>query len=330
MTPSAELQNFVDTFSKEVCYGIEWGLAKSGSLECKSYYNPQWRIEAVKNKGLDGLYTNESSTYIFVPGQGMVGKAFEKQEVIFCEDLQTLSSNEIIDSVSLADHTAFIRADLAKKFGIHSAVFMPVASGVFEVGSTQKVAALSELKASQPGQAMSPPAPHSAVLEQIVEKSGGACYGIEWTLSCSGRLECKSYYNPRWRVEAVQKSGLEGLYTSESSTYTFLPGEGMVGKAFAKQEILFCEDLQSLSIDDIMDAMSLTDHCGFRRVDLAKKFGIHSAVFMPTANGVLEVGSTNQMASLPDLLSDATAVLRQVISPSVVDMAGLGQTTTKS
>jgi len=330
MTPSAELQNFVDTFSSEVCYGIEWGISESGRLECKSYFNPQWRIEAVKNKGLDGLYTAESSTYTFVPGQGMVGKTFETQEMTFCEDLQALTPDEIKDVVCHSDHKAFLRVDLAKKFGICSAVFMPTARGVLEVGSTQKVAALSELKGSFQRQATPPPEPHSAVLEQIVENAGGACYGIEWTLSRSGRLKCKSYYNPQWRVEAVRHNGLEGLYTTESSTATFLPGEGMVGKAFAKQQMLFSEDLQSLSSDDIMDAMACADHEVFLRADLAKKFGIHSAVFMPMANGVLEMGSTQQVANLSNLLSDAVAVLHEFIAPSVLDMAGLGKKATKS
>mmetsp|Transcript_39259 Transcript_39259/g.83633 ORF Transcript_39259/g.83633 Transcript_39259/m.83633 type:complete len:104 (-) Transcript_39259:56-367(-) len=103
-----------------------------------------------------------------------------------------------------------------------------------------------------------------------------------------------------------------------------MPGEGLVGKAFANQQIVFSEDLQALAQTELMDAITLGDHTGFFRTDLAKEYGIHSAIFMPTANGVLEVGSTQQVARAFDLLSNAATVLPQIISPATLHSAGLG------
>jgi len=251
-----------------------------------------------------------------------VGKAFANQQMLFSGDLQALAPDDIKDAMFCGDSTVYLRVDLAKKFGIHSAVFMPTADGVLEVGSTQKVASVSDLilnDSSPTCQVIQPPAMHSAMLGEIVEKSCGGCFGIEWMLSENGCLVCKSYYNPPWRIEAVQKKGLQGLYTSESSTYTFLPGEGLVGKAFANQQMLFSGDLQALAPDDIKDAMFCGDSTVYLRVDLAKKFGIHSAVFMPTADGVLEVGSTQKVASVSDFLSGAKDVLQHIVPESILE-----------
>ena len=60
---------------------------------------------------------------------------------------------------------------------------------------------------------------------------------------------------------------------------------------------LFVEDLQDLSEQAVQDAMFGGDHVEFKRADLAKAFDIHSAVFVPTATGVLEVGSTDKVVS---------------------------------
>jgi len=317
---SAELQQFIKQFANGTCYGIEWALLDSGRLECTGFYNPQWRIDEVRKEGLESLYTSKSKEYTFLPGEGLVGKAFENQQTLFFEDLQLLNEDDMMDAISLGTCTGFLRAELAKEFGIHSAVFMPTANGVLEAGSTQKVAFASDLfrlKATVLFPTISPPAPCSAILEDMVEKSCGGCYGIEWVLSDSGRLECKSYYNPHWRIVAVQKQGLKGLYTAKSSTYTFMPGEGLVGKAFANQQMLFWKDMQAIDLDDVMDAMTLGTCTGFVRADLAEEFGIHSAVFMPTANGVFEVGSTQQVACARELLSEAAAILQGVISSQV-------------
>jgi hypothetical protein len=241
---SVELEEFIGQFSDVVCCGIEWVLTDSGRLECRSYYNPAWRIEAVKQQGLENLFTSKSAKYTFAPGEGLVGKTFASQKKLFVEDLQELGVEDMKNMVALSEGAAFLRADIAKEFGIHSAIFVPTTNGVLEAGSTQKLASELELfKSSSLStdliRQISPPGPPSTLLKEIVDTSGGACYGIEWGVSDGGLLKCKSFYNPEWRIEAVKKRGLHGLYTAQSSTYTFRSGEGFVGSAFANQQIVF-------------------------------------------------------------------------------------------
>jgi hypothetical protein len=325
---SVELEQFIGQFSDVVCCGIEWVLADSGRLECRNYYNPSWRIEAVEKGGLENLFTSKSAQYTFAPGEGLVGKTFASQKKLFVEDLQELGVEDMKNVVALSDGAAFFRAGVAKEFGFHSAIFVPTPNGVLEAGTTQKLASESEFfkTSSLPTDVfrqMSPPGPPSTVLKEIVDTSGGACYGIEWGVLDGGLLKCKSFYNPEWRIEAVQKKGLHGLYTTQSSTYTFRSGEGFVGTAFANQQILFSEDLQTQSVTEMMDAISLGDHAGFMRTELAEEFGIRSAVFMPTGCGVIEVGSTQQVKSARALLSGAVSTLDKLISRPILELGEL-------
>jgi hypothetical protein len=276
----------------------------------------------VKQQGLENLFTSKSAKYTFAPGEGLVGKTFASQKKLFVEDLQDLGVEDMKNMVALSEGAAFLRAGIAKEFGIHSAIFVPTTNGVLEAGSTQKLASELEFFKSSSLSAdlirqISPPGPPSTLLKEIVDTSGGACYGIEWGVSDGDLLKCKSFYNPEWRIEAVKKRGLQGLYTAQSSAYTFRSGEGFVGRAFANQQIVFAnaEGLQTQSVNDMMDAMSLGDHAGFMRTELAKEFGIQSAVFMPTDCGVIEVGSTHQVKNARDLLSDAVRILDKFVSP---------------
>jgi len=308
---SERLQRIVDS-GNGACYGIEWALSDAGRLEYKAHYNPQWRVEGVQKKGLKGLYTTQSASHSFMPGEGLVGKVFSDQKVLFVEDLQDLSEQAVQDAIFGGDHVEFQRADLAKAFDIHSAVFVPTAKGVLEVGSTDKVVSASGivpeavLTAMQNGSEFPLPKKMaenffttscSIKLRELVEGSTGGCYGVEWVLSEAGRLEYEGHYNPQWRIEGVQKKGLKGLYTTESASHSFMPGEGLVGKAFSDQKMLFVQDLQDLSEKAVQDALFGGDHVEFKRADLAKAFDIHSAVFVPTAKGVLEVGSTDKVVS---------------------------------
>jgi len=152
---------------------------------------------------------------------------------------------------------------------------------------------------------------NSERLQRIVDSGNGACYGIEWALSDAGRLEYKAHYNPQWRVEGVQKKGLKGLYTTQSASHSFMPGEGLVGKVFSDQKMLFVQDLQVMSEEAVQDAIFGGDHVEFQRADLAKAFDIHSAVFVPTAKGVLEVGSTDKVVSASGIVPEAVLTAMQ-------------------
>jgi len=230
-----------------------------------------------------------------MPGEGLVGKVFFDQNVLFVEDLQDLSEQAVQDAIFGGDHVEFQRADLAKAFDIHSAVFVPAAKGVLEVVvSASGIVPEAVLTAMQNDSEI--PLPKrvaenffttscSIKLREFVEGSTGGCYGVEWVLSEAGRLEYEGHYNPQWRIEGVKKKGLKGLYTTESASHShsFMPGDGLVGKVFSDQKMLFVQDLQDLSEKAVQDALFGGDHVEFKRADLAKAFDIHSAVFVPTA-----------------------------------------------
>lgn len=314
MVAAKNLQQLVEA-AHGGCYGIEWELSESGQLIHKAHYNPSWRVEAVKRMGLKGLYTTESTHYSFTPGEGVVGKVFAEQQAQFVPDLQELGREDVSAAMFSGDTSVFKRADLAKMFDIHSAMFWPMPTGVLEVGSTQ-------MSASKPGflpddilkaveEERHVPAASAAVdlsattpkgctsfpqLKQLVEGSKGGCYGIHWAMS-DGKLKCAGYYNPDWRIEGVRKLGFKGLFTTGSSHFEFLPGEGVVGRVFQEQKKCFVSDLQELAKEDISAAMFSGDRAAFKRVDSAKEFDIRSAVFLPLDSGVLEVGSTQQIAS---------------------------------
>merc|ERR1711920_848032 len=115
-----------------------------GLLTQKEHYNPQWRIDGVRVKGLNGLYTERSQGYYFDVGQGVVGKVFAKQEALFVSDLQALDMESVKDAMQSGNGTEFLRASLAKEFDLRSAVFLPVPDGVLEVGSLARMTALPQ------------------------------------------------------------------------------------------------------------------------------------------------------------------------------------------
>merc|ERR1712007_416586 len=277
--------------------------------------------------GLKGLYTTRSAGYSFMPEEGVVGRVFSDQKMLFVPDLQALSEEEVRDAMFSGERVAFARIDLAKEFDIHSAVFLPQANSVIEVGSVDKAASLSDLIPEALLKTVSPrsesPLPFetparvggnsgSALLQRIVEGSCGGCYGIEWVVSEAGRLECARHYNPQWRIEGVRQRGLKGLYTTRSVGYSFMPGEGVVGKVFSDQKMLFVPDLQALSEEEVRDAMFSGERAAFARIDLAKEFDIHSAVYLPQANGVIEVGSVDKAAALSDFVPEAVLKLAEL------------------
>merc|ERR1719436_1827618 len=156
-----------------------------------------------------------------------------------------------------------MRADLAKEFDIHSAIFLPFPGGVVEVGSAAVVTSMPSYFAPFVGPSTPPLAKdedttqdasplavtaHPFLKKLVEDVSHAACYGIEWVRD-GDTLKKGSHYNPQWRIEGVRCQGLKGLYTTRSAGYTFAPGEGLVGQAFADQAVLFIKDLQSVTPD---------------------------------------------------------------------------------
>merc|ERR1740123_1670678 len=128
----------------------------------------------------------------------------------------------------------FLRSDLAKDFGVHSAIFLPLPSGVLEVGSAAVLPSIPSYFASLIGQPVSIPetrlpkeAPAGSAtacpppfLEKLVELCSTACYGIQWVRE-GDVLKYGGCYNPQWRIEGVRRQGLKGLYTLSSKPWTF-------------------------------------------------------------------------------------------------------------
>merc|ERR1712157_577096 len=67
----------------------------------------------------------------------MGGTGFAEQSVLFVMDAQTVTPEAVMSSMQTGNASGFLRAEIAKKFGIRSVLFLPLASGVLEVGSTQ-------------------------------------------------------------------------------------------------------------------------------------------------------------------------------------------------
>jgi len=315
------LKDLVDNFTPGGCYGIEWEMS-GGKLKYKTHYNPQWRVDGVNAKGLNGLYTESSKNHEFAVGQGLVGKVFAKQEVLFVNDLQVIDEESVKDSWLCGDGTAFLRAELAKEFDLHSAIFLPLPTGVLEVGSAAYVSSMPTYYAPYVGPATPPLATAPAAAETIEpsklapppflsklveELSSAGCYGIEWV--CEGDvMKYRSHYNPQWRMEGIRQQGLKGAYTAKSVGYMFARGEGLVGKAFSEQAVLFVEDVQTVSQDEVKASMQTwISGVGFLRADLAREFGIRSVLFLPSPDGVMEVGSIQTVEDLGTFLSEPAA-----------------------
>uniref|UniRef100_A0A7S4R6K5 Transcription factor MYC/MYB N-terminal domain-containing protein n=1 Tax=Alexandrium monilatum TaxID=311494 RepID=A0A7S4R6K5_9DINO len=322
----AKLQELVDNFTPGGCYGIEWVLS-GDSLIHKSHYNPAWRIEGVRRQGLQGLYTTESTRFTFEVGQGFVGKVFEVQKPLFVGDVQAPDPEEVKDAMQSWKScygSVFLRSELARKYGIRAAMFLPSKDGVREVGSVVKMTEVPRYFAPYHSSGMPPlavaagapagpdPKPESAAappafLKPLVDEfTAGGCYAIVWAVQ-DDALVHQSHYNPGWRIEGVRKRGLGGLYTTESAAYTFAVGEGFVGKVFQAQEALFVRDLQEPDPEGVKDAIQSWGGAEFMRSSLAEKYGIRSALFIPSPSGVLEVGSSVVAPSAKEFFAEGAA-----------------------
>jgi len=106
-----------------VVFAVVWML-KDDLLQVAEHWNPNTRVEKVKGQtSTDDLYTTESYKFKITPGKGIVGKVYLSGEPEFFEDVAQLSSD------------VYIRADLARKYGIQSVAMMPYQGGVLEIGT---------------------------------------------------------------------------------------------------------------------------------------------------------------------------------------------------
>jgi hypothetical protein len=146
-------------------------------------------------------------------------------------------------------------------------------------------------------------------LAVLVETSPSSCYAIAWVLSESGQLKHHNHYAASEGFAAKQRQGARTVlaatvYTSEAARYTCTPGEGVVGKVFAAKHHLFVQDLEALSFEEASTVMFAGDTSAFKLSDMANKFNIRAAFWLPLATGVLEIGSTRAVWARGEILED--------------------------
>ena len=128
--------------------------------------------------------------------------------------------------------------------------------------------------------------PSADELKAIVDGVSGAIFAISWKFDGS-KLVCESFYNPPDRVEALKAAGKDELYTTVSSKMTFDKGQGAPGRAFESQTTEFHPDVKAL------------DASAYPRLATAKEYGITSVAFKGTADGCIEVGTTETWGAAP-------------------------------
>ncbi|CAE7035337.1 Kidins220 [Symbiodinium natans] len=128
----------------ELCYAIEWTMS-AGTLQVNESYNPAWRVQYAAQAGLPGLYTSSSRALTFQPGEGVVGQVFQAQKELFIQDAQEITEEGVRDDMFSGNQVHFLRADMAKTFNIRSAAFVPLKSGVLELGSMKQLKSMAAL-----------------------------------------------------------------------------------------------------------------------------------------------------------------------------------------
>jgi len=104
-------------------FAVFWEL-KDGLLQATEHYNPLERIEKIRKDTMkDDLYSTEAYKFQIAPGDGIVGKVYASSEQAFYQDVSQLSSD------------AYIRSEIAEKYGMKSVAVMPYEGGVLEVGT---------------------------------------------------------------------------------------------------------------------------------------------------------------------------------------------------
>merc|ERR1712048_135800 len=194
------------------CFCIYWGLDEAkGVLKPRCHWNPPERVSVVKAlTGKSELYTTESYKWEWKAGAGLIGKAYKNKESTFFPDVSQLSPS------------VFQRQELAKRFGIRSMALKPYGKGVYEVGSTKPWETCDWVNN------MSVDCCRQAC------KDMNASFAIFWRFDAArGVLRPAHHWNPPERIAEVKaKTGRSDLYTTESKTIEFKPGDGCIGKVY--------------------------------------------------------------------------------------------------
>ena len=227
-------------------YGIEWRVSMNGGLELYEHYSPAMRVECLRNDRV-------KSAAWSAPRQGetFLKKIFEEQEVKFVKGLQNMQHEDArYTSLSSSTQSELSLAEFGTEFGLHSAVFVPTSTGVFEVGSSQELddvatlLPLEVIKAVREGSKLPAVAASarsisksssnserlvdsegSAGLKDLVDRNPNVFYGIHWTLTDDGMLECSDSYS-----HSECSSSQDGLFTSRLAELRATLDEDLAGR----------------------------------------------------------------------------------------------------
>lgn len=248
----ARLEDVVTTADAD--YGIFWQFSSQGNvLEPAVYYS------------VDTMIMERSRAYTFPPEVDAVGKCWQSKQPRFMQD------------VAEQDIGDYVRQDLASYFGIRSVAMVPFSNGVLEFGTHRlwQVAPNWDsrvLRASRKMSSMGASLPRfDASQEKLLEviRTTNAAYGIFWVhYKAVDELKCSFF------------AALDGKLMRKSVAYTFERNKDEVGQCYVSQKMRFVRDASALDAD------------AFRRKSLAAYHGVHSIVFLPFENGILEIGTT--------------------------------------
>merc|ERR1740127_454536 len=211
--------------------------------------------------GKDDLYTTESYKVELKPSVGFVGKVYQDGKPMFLPNISDALASE------------YARKEIAKKYGIKSLGLKPFGDGLMEIGTAkgwERCEWVEEVTAEE--------------LERAA-KDAGASFSIYWGFDKGmGILRPMRHWNPPERIaEMKAQAGSDELFTTESYMESLMPGEGYVGKCYSNKQTFFIPEVSASQ--------------GYKRKNLAKRFGITSVALKPFGNGVLEVGSAKKWES---------------------------------
>merc|ERR1712048_170978 len=163
-------------------------------------------------------FTVESRKFTMPPGVGFVGKVYEH-----CKPLH-------IQDISKITNTVFVRAELAKRFGVKSIIFLRACDtedAVLELGTVA-------------GWSCDPPLPYACALTQ-------SQFGIYWKLE-GGMLVPQTTFEDAFFVASLKKKEIVDCgYVATACKANLAPGRGIVGMVSQTGRSEFHPEVRALS-----------------------------------------------------------------------------------
>jgi len=286
-------------------YAIEWAPVKK-ELVPVAHYNPPWRLMQLRRSKnwVQSLYTTASYTTRLKNGQSAVGLVFERGQSRFVQNVQSLPRSQ------------FTRVELATKHHIKSILFMSAIGtnkqpGVIELGTSHELVLAKGVTAEHVALVLQSKHPANAVkyfhVKDDFDISDGHSdvnlaqycrsvfsHAILW-IKVGKKIQAVRHYNRQCSIEeSIALTGMVELYTTSSYAVQMVSGKGAVGTAMATNRTIFFPNLQTVDSTD------------FLRADLAQKYNIKSAIFMPIKpsesqqpDAIIEVGTSMELTMMP-------------------------------